>query len=328
MKSLFKNQGPFEISKVLNVCKFLEDEQLVYNGKVSNISNLTDAKKKDIVFLDSQKYLSDLNSSEASYCLIKKKYLSYIKKNTNIRPILSTEPLLDFILISKLFYPDSVSDKFNFKQNMKYKKFIKQNTFIDISAKIGKNFIIENNSFIKNNVIIGDNVFIGSNCTIANAIIGNNVVINHGSVIGKIGFGFKEFDKKTSFIPHIGSVKIEDGVYIGSNCTIDRGSFSNTVIRKNSMIDNQVHIAHNVKIGYSTIIAGQVGIAGSTEIGNYCMIGGQSGISGHLKIGDNVQIGGGSGVLRNLSDNQKVMGYPATCIKNFLNLKKRKLNDR
>ena len=35
---------------------------------------------------------------------------------------------------------------------------------------------------------------------------------------------------------------------------------SNTVIGKNTFLDNQIHIAHNVKIGENGIIAGQVGI--------------------------------------------------------------------
>ena len=48
------------------------------------------------------------------------------------------------------------------------------------------------------------------------------------------------------------------------------------------------------------------------------MIGGQAGISGHLKIGNNVQIAGGSGVIKDISDNTKVMGYPAKDLKNFL----------
>ena len=48
------------------------------------------------------------------------------------------------------------------------------------------------------------------------------------------------------------------------------------------------------------------------------MIGGQAGISGHLRVGNNVQIGGGSGVIRNISDNSKVMGYPARNLKSFL----------
>ena len=43
---------------------------------------------------------------------------------------------------------------------------------------------------------------------------------------------------------------------------------SNTVIGKNTFLDNQIHIAHNVKIGENSIIAGQVGIAGSSILGN------------------------------------------------------------
>ena len=71
------------------------------------------------------------------------------------------------------------------------------------------------------------------------------------------------------------------------------------------------------------MIAGQVGFAGSSNIGNNVSIGGQAGISGHLKIGDNVKIGGGSGVVRDISDNQTVMGYPAVPLKEFL---KKKIN--
>ena len=46
---------------------------------------------------------------------------------------------------------------------------------------------------------------------------------------------------------------------------------SNTVIGKNTFLDNQIHIAHNVKIGENSIIAGQVGIAGSSILGNNVM---------------------------------------------------------
>ncbi len=51
---------------------------------------------------------------------------------------------------------------------------------------------------------------------------------------------------------------------------------------------------------------------------------GQAGVSGHLKIGNNVKIGGGSGVVKNIEDNQIVMGYPAVPLKDFMknNIKK------
>jgi UDP-3-O-[3-hydroxymyristoyl] glucosamine N-acyltransferase len=66
------------------------------------------------------------------------------------------------------------------------------------------------------------------------------------------------------------------------------------------------------------MIAGQVGFAGSSTIGNNVSIGGQAGVSGHLKIGNNVKIGGGSGVVKDIEDDQVVMGYPAISLRNFL----------
>ena len=61
-----------------------------------------------------------------------------------------------------------------------------------------------------------------------------------------------------------------------------------------------------------------------TIIGNNVSIGGQAGVSGHLKIGNNVKIGGGSGVVKNIENNQVVMGYPAIPFRDFLkNSKKR-----
>ena len=61
-----------------------------------------------------------------------------------------------------------------------------------------------------------------------------------------------------------------------------------------------------------------MGFAGSSIIGNNVSIGGQSGISGHLNIGNNVKIGGGSGVIKDVDNNQVVMGYPAIQLKEFI----------
>ena len=148
--------------------------------------------------------------------------------------------------------------------------------------------------------------------------ISNNVKVLDNCVIGKHGFGFFPNKIKNLRYPHIGIVIIEENCEIGCGSTIDRGSMSNTVIGKNTYLDNQIHIAHNVKIGENSIIAGQVGIAGSSIIGSNVRIGGQAGISGHIKVGNNVEIGGGSGVIKNIPDNTKVMGYPAKNIREFL----------
>ena len=73
-----------------------------------------------------------------------------------------------------------------------------------------------------------------------------------------------------------------------------------------------------LRLENNSIIAGQVGIAGSATLGSNVRIGGQAGISGHLTIGNNVEIAGGSGVIKDISDNSKVMGYPAKNIRDFL----------
>lgn len=316
MNLFFKNQGPFKLNFLLSRASFVKKKN-IKNLDIFGISTLEHANNREITFFDNLKYLDSLKACKAACILIREKHLPYLKNN-QIQPIISEDPLLDIIVIAKLFYPDADTDNNNITIGKKYKSFSQKNIIIDESVKIGKNITIGPNTTIKKNVKIGNNVRIGSNCSISNAFIDDDVIINDGTVIGKIGFGFKLIDKKINFIPHIGFVKIEKSVYIGSNCTIDRGSFSNTVIGFGSMLDNQVHIAHNCKIGKNCFIAGQVGIAGSSTIGNSCMIGGQVGISGHLKIGNNVYIGGGSGVLKSIEDNKKVMGYPATEMRNFL----------
>ena len=106
-------------------------------------------------------------------------------------------------------------------------------------------------------------------------------------------------------------------MHIGSSCTIDRGKIETTYIGKNSMIDNMVHIAHNVQIGHDACIAAQTGISGSVNIDNNVTIGGQAGLAGHISIGKNVIIAAKSGVTKNIKDNSVVAGFPAIDIKEW-----------
>ena len=87
--------------------------------------------------------------------------------------------------------------------------------------------------------------------SISNSIIGDNVTIGDGTKVGQSWFWF--YIRLQTMTPlkifHIGRVIIQNNVNINSNCTIDRGSFTDTVIGENTFIDNLVHIAHNVTIG-------------------------------------------------------------------------------
>ena len=316
----FKNTGPYEINYLLKLINL--KGQSFDNYKIKDIADLNSSQNNDLTFFHSKKYSELAKITKASFCLTTENLKSFLPNSC--LPIISESVLLHTAKITKIFYPDSIVDDYDSSaveiNRTEYKDKVKygNNVLIGKNVKIGSNCLIGHNTIIEKNVSIGDNCSIGSNVIIRNSIIKNNVYILDGAVIGKKGFGFFP-DKKTNFrYPQVGVVIIEDNVEIGCGSTIDRGSLSNTIIGKNTYLDNQIHIAHNVKIGENCIIAGQVGFAGSSTLGNNVMIGGQAGISGHLKIGNNVQIGGGSGVIKNIPDNSKVMGYPAKDLKNFI----------
>ncbi len=326
MKNLFfKKKNNIRINDILTLLKIKKQKE---NIKIKNISELDQAMKNDISFFHSINYLDKLKKSKSNLILTSKRYSQHIPKNKKI--IVVKNILLSVAKITSLFYPDALDDIFDKSlEPVKTKLFKKlnvgRNVLLGKNIRIGKNCSIGHNTIIEKNVYISDDCQIGCNVILKNCIIGKNTHILDGAIVGKKGFGFFPGKLKNIRYPHIGTVVIGNNVEIGCNNTIDRGSLSNTVIGDGTFLDNQVHIAHNVKIGKNCIVTGQVGFAGSSIIGNNVMIGGQAGISGHLTIGDNVQIGGGSGVIKNIPSNTKVMGYPAKNIRNFL--KENKLNE-
>ena len=317
----FKNNGPFKFSDILKYLS-LENDQNNQDKNIIDIKDLQNSQSNEITFFHSKKYKSAANITKANFCITTKSLQNELPKSCI--PIIVDNVLVSTSLVTAKFYPDSINDNFDetieeinetkFNDKVKFGK----NVLLGKNVSIGSNCKIGHNTIIEKNVIIGNNCSIGSNTIIRNCLIKNNVRILDNCVIGKHGFGFFPTQNKNLRYPHMGIVIIEDHCEIGCGSTIDRGSMSNTVIGKNTYLDNQIHIAHNVKIGNNCIIAGQVGFAGSSTLGNNVMIGGQAGISGHLKIGNNVQIAGGSGVIRDIPDNTKVMGYPAKDLKIFL----------
>ena len=309
----FENKGPFLISEIFSNSNL---EDMVYD-----IKSLRNASNKDLTFFESIHYLEYAKSTKAKFCITNDKLKKYLPKSCI--PIIVKNVLFDLCIVAKKFYPSADTDFLDENLDAPKKDIFKKvafgsNVLIGKNCNIGKNTTIGPNSVIESNVSIGENCIIGSNVIIKNSIIGKNIVIQCGCKIGLKGFGFIPLKDKNLKFPHIGKVIIDDNVELGANCTIDRGSIDDTIIGKNTYLDNQVHIAHNVKIGENCMIAGQVGFAGSTTIGNNVSIGGQAGISGHLRIGNNVRIGGGSGVVKDIPDNTTVMGYPAVPLKEFL----------
>jgi UDP-3-O-[3-hydroxymyristoyl] glucosamine N-acyltransferase len=317
----FKNNGPIKFSEITRLLN-IDIDEAIDNQEILDIKDLLTSNRNEITFFHSKKYKDLAKNTKASFCITTQNLINELPKHC--KPLIVNNVLVATSKITAMFYPSSINDNFDntvkdivetkFKDKVEFGK----NVLIGDNVSIGSNCLIGHNTIIEKNVSIGNNCSIGSNTVIRNTFIKDKVNILDNCVIGKHGFGFFPINDNNLRYPHIGIVVIEDNCEIGCGCTIDRGSMSNTVVGKNTFLDNQIHIAHNVKIGNNSIIAGQVGIAGSSILGHNVRIGGQAGISGHLKIGNNVEIAGGSGVIKDIPDNSKVMGYPAKNIRNFL----------
>ena len=309
-KEFYNNKGPFslgELAKKLD-CELSGNYDLL----IEDISTLDEAKSSQISFLSNPKYLEFLLSTKAGAIITSKKYIS--DKNRNY--LISENPYFIMAEVAAAFYPESIYPNFYINRNDLKNEFhpstnISESVFIHKDAKIGVNCSIGPNTVIGKGVKVGNNCKIGEGVSIYFSIIADNVKIYQGAKIGGEGFGFAISEKNFKKIPQLGRVVIENNVEIGCNSTIDRGSIGDTEIGKYCMIDNMVHIGHNVKIGSYCVIAAMTGISGSTMIGNNVMIGGQAGISGHIKVGNNAKIAAKSGVMKNVPDNTSVGGYPA-----------------
>lgn len=273
---------------------------------VNSIAPTDLAKAGHVTFLSDNKYKKLLASCQASAIIIKEEDAS----DVTIPKIVTSNPYYYFSQVSNLFNPRrqltvGIAKSAIIEENTQVgdNPSISHHAVIGEHCQIGNNCQIFANVVIGNNVTIGDNVYIYPNATIYdNVKIGDNCVIHSGAAIGSDGFGNAK-DAKMHYhrIPQIGGVIIGNNVEIGSNTTVDCGTFEPTIIEDGARIDNLVQIAHNVKIGAHTGIAAQVGIAGNTKIGKHVMLGGNAGIADHIEICDYAVIGASSNVGKNIT---------------------------
>lgn len=183
---------------------------------------------------------------------------------------------------------------------------------------------------LESGVRVGDGCRIGAHCVIGqgttigartrlhphvvtyhDTVIGADVVVHSGTRLGADGFGYTFMDGRHAKIPQVGRCVIEDGVEIGANAAIDRGSLGDTRVGTGTKIDNLVHLAHNVRIGAMSLVAAMVGVAGSTRIGKGVWLGGQAGVRNQVEIGDGARVAVQAGVTRDVPAGETVSGFPA-----------------
>ena len=281
--------------------EFIEKKKIYDDFTIVDISSLNNFRENSVLFLD--KVITDLYIP-SNILVITNKLENLRKKDKNIFLVNNLSQTYNLITDKLFYHEDSLKyqDNFDFIDGSHISKFAN----IHNTTKIGRNCVINRG------VVIGPNCIIKNNVTIKNSILSSDIIVGDNTSIGTSGFGFDYYNRGAKYInPHLGIVYIDKNTRIGSCCAIDRAKIDVTFIGKNCMIDNLIHIAHNVKISDNACIAAQTGISGSVEIGKNITIGGQVGFAGHINIGDNVVIAAKSGVTKNIDNNQKVGGFPA-----------------
>ncbi len=245
----------------------------------------------DITFVDIEKYYRSSLDSAATVILINKRVECPEGKTL----LLVKDPFAAYNALVK-----------------KYQAFRPLATNQINDADIDPTVIIEANVMLGYDVTIGAGSYIQGLCYIgSNTKIGCNVIIQAGTMIGTDAFYFKERKDHYEKWHSGGDVIIEDDVFVGACCTINRGVSGSTIIGQGSKLDSQVHIGHGVVIGKHCLLAGQVGIGGKTILGDRVKVYGQAGISNNLRIGDEAVILAKTGVVKDLEGGKSYFGMPA-----------------
>lgn len=279
---------------------------------ITGVNTIQDAGETELCFLTSSKHAKKLDQSRAAGVLV-----DHRLDDCSMPQLVGEDVNALLISLLKLFMP-----------RLTPMSGIHPAAVIEPTAKLDTTVAVGPGAYIAHGVTIGSHTVIGANCSIGentsigsdcrldsnvvvyhNCRIGNRCVVLSNSTIGATGFGYSFIDGQHRLVPHNGGVILEDDVEIGANSCVDRAKFGNTVVGAGTKIDNQVQVAHNVKIGKLCLLAGQVGISGSVRIGDGVVLGGKSGAVDNVSIGDGVIVGARSTVTSDIEAGKKVLGY-------------------
>src|SRR5262245_17899947 len=245
--------------------------------RVEQVATLENARRGNIAFLASERYRQQLKTTGASAVIVNEA----ARLATAVPRSVCANPYAYFARVSSLLNPTaSVAPAIHRTAILEKGSIVRRGAAIGAYAVIGKGARIGAQSVIGAGCYVGDGVVVGSgtrlhpNVTVYHGcVIGDRVTLHSGVVIGADGGGIAMDDGRWLKVPQIGRVVIGNDVEIGANTTVDRGAIEDTVIEDGVKLDNQIQVAHNVRIGAHTAIAACVGIAGSARIGRFCKIG-------------------------------------------------------
>lgn len=263
------------------------------------------AQEGDVTFAAGAAYRARVSDSNASAVIIAPPAI----ENSNANLIIAGNPKLAFARAIQTLHGKSYQSTGISQDLIKGEACVLgEELSIHPRVTVGQEVVIGDYVTLHPGVVIGDRCRIGDHTILhanvsvyADCEIGSRVIIHSGTVIGADGFGFvPDEDGEQVKILQLGRVIIEDDCEIGANCAIDRGGFSDTVLKRGVKLDNLIQIGHNTLLGENTVVAALAGFSGGTRVGRNCIIAGQVGTNQHVTIGDKAVIIGQAGVTKNI----------------------------
>lgn len=275
-------------------------------GRVlTGLATLAEAGPHELSFLANRKYLSQLSTTRAGAVIVP----PGLAATSPADCLLSEEPYLAFARVSRLF--DNAPKP---APGVHPTATVSPDASLAADVSVGAQAVIEAGAVLASGVVIGAGAYIGHASQLGagtriypaaviyhDVHMGERCVIHSQAVLGADGFGFARGSEGWEKIAQLGGVRLGDRVEIGACTTVDRGALGNTVIEDGVIIDNQVQVGHNCRIGKNTAIAGCVGLSGSTIIGADCTLAGGVGVVGHVEICDGVHVTGMTMVTRSIT---------------------------
>lgn len=295
---------------------------------VSGLASIEDGGEGKLVYADGKRQAEAVKRIRAAAAICTEDLAELVPPQVAV--LVSKRPQACFAAVGRLFFPTAVrpagvtgvpgvSPAAHIAADVE----LEADVTVEAGAVVGPGAAIGRGTLVAAGAIIGPGCRIGRDChvgpgaSLINALVGDRVIIHPGARIGQDGFGFVAGQKGLEKVPQIGRVVIQDDVEIGACTSIDRGTLSDTVVGEGTKIDNQVQIAHNVRIGRFCAIAAMSGLSGTVTLGDYVMLGGRVGIADHNTIGDGAQIAAGSGVMTDIPAGARWAGAPAQPVRDF-----------
>lgn len=272
--------------------------------RVTRVATLENAGPATIAFLANERYLNQLPTTRAAAVILG----PAAREATQVPRIVCENPYVYFARVSALLNPPRATSP-----GIHETAAVDAGATVHPGAEIGAYAVVSRGAQVGEGTVIGAGSYLGEDVEVGRAtrihalvaiydgcILGDRVVVHSGAVIGADGFGIAFDEDHWVRVPQVGRVRIGNDVEIGASTTVDRGAMDDTVIEEGVKLDNQIQVAHNVRIGAHTAIAACTGIAGSVHIGRHCRIGGAVGIAGHVRIADHVEISGHTAVTKSI----------------------------